>query len=288
VLAFTAIGAFAASSSATEEASLAWTATFYLASWIIGWLYFAFLHSSERQASLGKRALGIKVVTPSGERIGFGRATGRYFAYLFNSIFTLGIGFVIAAFTARRQSLHDMMAGTLVVTRDASAKDVIAGLAEPKASGGVVAVAVVACLVPAVGVVAAIAIPAYQDYTIRSQVLEGLTLASSYKASVSAAYAGGTAFEEMTSESLGLEGPDGAYVDNIEVISGVVQVTYGGEAHQNLAGRTLLLVPAETDAGDLRWICGKASAPDDVAPAIDGWTQYTDVEGKYLPPTCRG
>jgi len=81
---------------------------------IVIWLYFALLESSPYQATLGKMALGIKVVDIEGGRISFGRATGRFFGkYLSGMIFY--IGFLLAAFSRRRQALHDMLANTLVV-----------------------------------------------------------------------------------------------------------------------------------------------------------------------------
>ena len=81
---------------------------------VVGWLYFALLESSERGATLGKMALGLRVVTASGGRLGFGQATGRYFAKILSGII-LGIGFLMVAFTDRKRGLHDMIAGTLVV-----------------------------------------------------------------------------------------------------------------------------------------------------------------------------
>ncbi len=79
-------------------------------------LYFSWMHSSANQASLGKMAVGIKVVRTDGERITFWRAFGRYFAYMLGG-FTLGIGYVIAAFTDRKQAMHDMICDTLVVDK---------------------------------------------------------------------------------------------------------------------------------------------------------------------------
>jgi uncharacterized RDD family membrane protein YckC len=80
------------------------------------WLYEAFMLSSEWQATVGKRAMSIVVTGTDGGRITFARATGRHFAkYL--SAFLLGIGFIIAAFSAKKQALHDMIAETLVVNR---------------------------------------------------------------------------------------------------------------------------------------------------------------------------
>ena len=80
------------------------------------WLYEAFMMSSEWQATVGKRVMSIIVTDPAGGRISFARATGRHFAkYL--SAFLLGIGFVMAAFTSKKQALHDIIAETLVVKR---------------------------------------------------------------------------------------------------------------------------------------------------------------------------
>jgi predicted Zn finger-like uncharacterized protein len=80
----------------------------------IGWLYFAFLESSARQATLGKMALGIQVTDLSGDGISFGRATGRHFGKII-SAFTLLVGYFMAGFTRKKQGLHDIMAGCLVV-----------------------------------------------------------------------------------------------------------------------------------------------------------------------------
>lgn len=80
------------------------------------WLYFALSESSSWQATLGKKALGIKVTDENGARISFGRATGRYFGKIVSGLL-LAAGFIMIAFTDRKQGLHDMMAGCLVVRR---------------------------------------------------------------------------------------------------------------------------------------------------------------------------
>jgi len=80
----------------------------------IAWLYFALMESSRRQATLGKRTMGVAVTDLDGERFSFWRASARHFAK-FISIATLFIGFVLAAFTARKQALHDLLARSLVV-----------------------------------------------------------------------------------------------------------------------------------------------------------------------------
>ena len=78
------------------------------------WLYFALMESSKWQATLGKKALGLRVTGMDGQRIGFGRATGRYFGKILSAL-TLMVGFMMAGFTPRKQALHDMIAGTLVI-----------------------------------------------------------------------------------------------------------------------------------------------------------------------------
>lgn len=84
-------------------------------------LYFAWMHSSGTQASLGKMAVGVKVVRTSGEPIGFWRALLRYLAYFLFVLMTCGIGILVSglmvAFTERKQALHDMICDTLVVDR---------------------------------------------------------------------------------------------------------------------------------------------------------------------------
>ena len=77
------------------------------------WLYEALMESSTRQATLGKMAFGMKVTDLYGNRISFGRATGRHFAKYLSGLI-LGIGYIMAGFSERKQALHDMLAGTLV------------------------------------------------------------------------------------------------------------------------------------------------------------------------------
>ena len=81
------------------------------------WLYYALQESSPAQATLGKRAVGIIVTDEEGERISFGRATGRYFGKMISGII-LAVGYIMAAFTEKKQALHDMIAHTLVVKRE--------------------------------------------------------------------------------------------------------------------------------------------------------------------------
>ncbi len=81
---------------------------------VVGWIYFASMESSSWQATLGKRAVGIRVIDEDGNRISFGRASGRYFAKILSTLI-LCVGFFMAGWTRKKQGLHDIIAGTLVV-----------------------------------------------------------------------------------------------------------------------------------------------------------------------------
>jgi uncharacterized RDD family membrane protein YckC len=84
---------------------------------VASWLYFALMESSARQATVGKIALGLYVTDLQGRRLSFGRATGRFFAKIITGLVPLFIGYIMAGFTARKQALHDMIAGCLVLKK---------------------------------------------------------------------------------------------------------------------------------------------------------------------------
>lgn len=87
-----------------------------LALMVASWLYYALMETSVNQGTLGKMALGIKVTDLNGNRISFGMATGRYFGKIVSSMIFM-IGYIMAGFTEKKQALHDMMAGCLVVNK---------------------------------------------------------------------------------------------------------------------------------------------------------------------------
>lgn len=84
---------------------------------VVTWLYHALLESSDWQATLGKKLLGLVVTDMAGQRVSFGRSTGRHFAKIITNMVPLFIGYFIAAFTEKKQALHDMIAGCLVLRR---------------------------------------------------------------------------------------------------------------------------------------------------------------------------
>jgi uncharacterized RDD family membrane protein YckC len=114
------VGAVTAPFSIGMSSGNRYSATASSISTVVSWLYSALMESSAKQATLGKMALGIRVTDLDGNRITFGKATGRYFAKILSALI-LGIGFLMVAFTERKQGLHDMLAGTLVVRGEAPA-----------------------------------------------------------------------------------------------------------------------------------------------------------------------
>lgn len=84
---------------------------------IPGWLYWSILQSGDSQATVGQRALGIKVIGVRGQKVTFGMATGRFFGNLLN-LLTLFIGYFMFFMNDKRQCLHDMVSGCVVVKKD--------------------------------------------------------------------------------------------------------------------------------------------------------------------------
>jgi len=146
-------------------------------------------------------------------------------------------------------------------------------------------------VVAIIGILAAIAIPAYQDYLIRSQASEGLTMAAAAKAAVSEYYATrGTWPTDNTAAGIGVNSTIvGKYVSSINVSNGGITVTYGGAAvNTKLAGQTVGLTPGASANGDVIWQCGYSAAPAGWSSAASAATAAsTGVLGKYLPSSCR-
>jgi type IV pilus assembly protein PilA len=143
-----------------------------------------------------------------------------------------------------------------------------------------------------IGILAAIAIPAYQDYTIRSQASEGLTLAGAVKASIAEYYADKGTWPDDIGDGAGDLGftapPQGKYVEGITVDQGNIVIEYGQQANAaNLVGMFLVLSPGLSDNNDVIWVCGYAAAPASMTTPAPAPAQTTDVLGKYLPSNCR-
>jgi len=261
-----------------------------LGCWIAIWLYHAGMESSSLQATLGKLAVGVKVTDLAGERIRLGRATGRFFAHIITA-FTLCIGYAMVAFTRRRQTLHDMIAETLVVRRAYSPEEIAVAGPAPRQPVVVTVLAIIAIVILGpfgIGVMAAIAIPAYQNYTIRVQVAEGLQAATPYKVAVAEAYAQGQPFRGLNTQTLSITPATNLrFVDSVQVISGLVVIKYGRAANRNIAQKTLLLVPGVDRDQTVVWICGHHAPAPQLTLAAQDTSKYTNLPDNYLPVGCR-
>ena len=138
-------------------------------------------------------------------------------------------------------------------------------------------------VVAIIGILAAIAIPAYQDYTIRAQVSEGLNLAAGAKAAVTEYYQD-RGILAATNAIAGLEDPAniaGNYVDQVTVTNGVISVRYSSadpqRANDLIDAATLTLTPDTSNPGSVDWNC--AGGP--------GGTSPLNATPKWLPAACR-
>ena len=123
-----------------------------------------------------------------------------------------------------------------------------------------------------IGILVAIALPAYQDYVARSQVSEGMSLAAGAKTAVAEEQANTGEFAGITNATAGLSPAadiTGKYVTGVEVADGVITATFGGDASDKISGDTLVLTPTDND-GSISWACDAST-----------------VDAKYLPSACR-
>jgi type IV pilus assembly protein PilA len=142
-----------------------------------------------------------------------------------------------------------------------------------------------------IGILAAIAIPAYQNYTIRAQVTEGLSLADSFKTGVAEFYQNNGTFPVGTSvagsaTTIPMPGASaGKYAGPITVTAnGNIQITYNGsQASTKVKGLILYLQPGVDTNGDVVWVCGTAATPTGV---ILSGAAATNVPAQYLPSSC--
>ena len=142
-----------------------------------------------------------------------------------------------------------------------------------------------------VGILASLAVSAYQTYTVRAQVSEGLNMAAGAKVPIVDAYtASGVAPPNRAAAGMTPLATDtrGSYVSQVEVVDGRVDITFGGPgAHADIIGATLSVTPYETAGNTVIWRCGNAPAPaGNLLPGGAGHQNPT-LDLRYLPSNCR-
>jgi type IV pilus assembly protein PilA len=137
-----------------------------------------------------------------------------------------------------------------------------------------------------IGILAAIAIPAYQNYTIRAQITEGLTLADGWKTAIAEYYANVGTMPAAIANLAGTSSSVGKYESGILVSGGSIVITYGNSANAKISGSTLGLIPYTNTNNDVLWQCGLAAAPAAATATIAGTAVTTTVVAQYLPTSC--
>jgi len=146
-------------------------------------------------------------------------------------------------------------------------------------------------VVAIIGILASLAVSAYQTYTVRTQVSEGINMAAGAKVPIVDAYTNsGTAPADRIAAGMSPNATDtnGSYVSAVAVTNGRVDVTFSGpRAHQAIFGQTLSLTPYETNGSTVVWRCGNASQPAGVLLQGGAPHQFPTIEARYLPSACR-
>ncbi|MGI9292044.1 MAG: pilin [Gammaproteobacteria bacterium] len=151
-------------------------------------------------------------------------------------------------------------------------------------------------VVAIIGILASVAIGAYQTYTVRAQVAEGLSLVGPAKTSIVNSYLeNGEAPADRSTAGMSNNATDtfGKYVLSVDIQDGRLEITYGHEAHSIIANSTLALTPYESRDGSVVWRCGFADEPTGSNTMGSGGNglastyESGDVATDYLPQSCR-
>jgi len=149
-------------------------------------------------------------------------------------------------------------------------------------------------VVAIIGILASLAISAYQTYTVRAQVAEGINMAAGAKAPVIDAYNNdGEPPAGRTEAGMSTLATDtrGKFVASVDIDDGRVDVTFGNDAHAEIFGRTVSFTPYMSGGGSFIWRCGNAPAPTGASLLSGGGTTSAHVaptvDNRYLPSSCR-
>ena len=144
-------------------------------------------------------------------------------------------------------------------------------------------------VVSIIGILAAIALPSYQSYTVRAQIAEALTLAGELKGEIQDVYKQSGRFP-ANNRVAGLPASQyliGNYVESIDVANGALHIRFGNKASKLIGGKVLSIQPLvvpESPASPISWNCGRSSPPKGMRTVGDN---RTDVDRQFLPYACR-
>jgi uncharacterized RDD family membrane protein YckC len=261
---------------------------------LLGLAYAAGFESSAWQATPGKRLIGIKVTDLAGNRISPGRAILRHLGQFLSAAFLM-LGYVMAAFTRRRQCLHDLLAGTLVVRQAFSPEQIQFAPPAPAWSRWQI-VAVVAPLVASWLALLSLGLerppslsqasPSRNSYHARTEVAAALYYASDAIDRAEALYGESSDFATVNIPSVELDPEAARTISALGVVAGSIHITFGREAETVLQGHTATLTPAVDAEGNITWVCGYADVPEGYDIVHEDYRSLTDIDAAALPPDC--
>lgn len=149
-------------------------------------------------------------------------------------------------------------------------------------------------VVAIIGILASMALAAYQTYTVRAMVSEGVNMAGAARTPIADAFnMSGIPPADRAAAGMTPLATDtqGSYVSQVDVVNGRVDVTFGKNAHQAIFGKTLSLTPYLSGTGSVMWRCGAAPAPASAVEMTGGGVTAAHlsptIETRYLPSACR-
>lgn len=149
-------------------------------------------------------------------------------------------------------------------------------------------------VVAIIGILASLAVSAYQTYTVRAQVAEALNMATGAKTPIVDAFNNdGSPPVDRSAAGMSPDPTDtrGRYVSQVNVVDGRVDITFGNEVHAEIFGETLSFTPYASGSGSIVWRCGAAAEPTDTVLLTGGGVtsahQAPTLEERYLPSSCR-
>ncbi len=219
--------------------------------------YYVVMESGERGATFGKRWVKIRVVDMQGNRVSTGRALGRFVAHLL-SYMTGYLGFIIQPFTPRKQALHDMVSGTVIVKTEKDPSPVVVVL---------VAIANALLVVAVVGVMAAIAIRAYQEDVAKTKITAAAQIGDTASKAVEGYYRRtGRVPASIAETQVQLTTPPFVSAVEVNPANGEVHVTFAGNLPAAIAGKYLSFVPSVAADETITWTCSANDIPPELLP----------------------
>ena len=262
-----------------------------LLSALVSLAYSALFESSAWQATPGKRLLRIKVTDLQGARISWRRAVLRRVAQVLSAV-CLMLGYLMAAFTRRRQCLHDLIAGTLVVRGSLTAEQVAQAPDAPRWSRWAVAALVAPLIAGWLALLSlqldhgTVTASPLDHYLARTEVAAALYYAGDAMDQAEGLYAESHDFAQVNITDIELDDDASRTISALRVVAGSIHVTFGGDAESGLHAHTLTLTPALDSDGNIAWVCGLADVPDGYQVLHDDYRSLTDIDQSLLPADC--